>query len=700
MNSTTRIVLLSMVKNEDKNVRRLITSLSSWIDGVVICDTGSTDTTVSLTATILKELKLPGKVYEYPWENFGKSRTKSFECFQHWVKAHTEWSPESTWGLLLDADMVLTEEGNLHKALSELTEIYGGAQLPQKNGSLIYKNARLLRASDTWKCVGSTHEFWECNGKQSFAFESPIITDIGDGGCKADKYDRDARLLENDLKTDPNNVRTHFYLGQTYMSLGRNEDAVNALTRRIQLGGWEEEIYIAYLYKGDCLKYLGKPHEAADQWMLAFQLRKHRTEAPLRLITHYRGMSNHNIIAISFLEKLIQIQLGETLEGVKLWTPMKNNDILFVSHLDMKYSVWEELGIIAYYTGKELAARIRLDAQLLSAALNFEKRNRLAELYRWYKWRLPVVNRYNINIADNHLTFLKEGYWKGYNPSIRNEGNRYLVNLRHANYETVNAREFKFRSPTDIVATRNVIAEFDASFNVLTDVFSPIEFKIPSKYIVNTTTKVHGLEDCRWAGTNSLIGTCRQFTPNELNKMVRIDVDIKTKTLVRMKPLMAPVPSEEGDCQKNWLPFMWKGEEAFVYRINPFSIFTMKGYRQLSQWSSKNGITFDGLRGSAPPIQWSSKIAKECLVLIAHFSHYGGEGRKYYHRFITLDTDLQPTRISRVFTVSDDAIQYISGMCKSLNPDKYIITYGINDCQAWAIEVDAAAIDESLVYLL
>lgn len=699
---TVRIVLLTMVKNEEKNVKRLFNSVKGWVDGIVLCDTGSTDKTVSLTNTLLKEMNMPGMVYEYPWENFGKSRTKSFESLQHWVKNHTSWEPDTVWGLLLDGDMVLPDEGGLHANIEKLDGTYAGIHIPQKNGNLIYKNTRLIRASYTWKCVGSTHEYWECSeGKHSHPFESPIITDIGDGGCKDDKYERDARLLEEDLKSDPNNVRTHFYLGQTYMSINRQEDAIKMFTRRIQLGGWEEEMYIAHIYKGDCLRNLGKPLEAVEEWMRAWQLRQHRTEAALRLINYYRVTPNHNFIAMTFVEKLIQLQLGETLEGLKLYTPVKNNDSLFVSHTDMTYSLWEEMGIIAYYAGKIDAARFRLDMRILNGGLSFEQRNRLTDLYRWYKWKLPVVKTYSIGISDEHLGFLKGDIWKAYNPTIYREGNRYLVNLRHANYETVDAKNFKFRSGGNVVTTRNVISEFNANFEVLTDNFTPAEFKIPDKYVTNTTTLIHGLEDCRWIGSYSLLGTSRQFTPSELNKMVRIDVDRKTKTLVRMKPMACPIPSEENNCQKNWLPFLWKGEEAYVYNMNPFRIFSMKG-ALLSAWSSKKGVSFDGLRGSAPPVPWKSTVmSSECLILVSHYSFYGPDGRRYYHRFITLDNDLKPSRLSKTFTIAnDEAIQYVSGMCESLNTGKYIITYGVNDCNAFAAEVDIKTIEESLVYKL
>ena len=693
-----RIVLLTMVKNEERNVKRLIGSVKNWIDGVVLCDTGSTDTTVELTNKTLQEFNLPGKVYEYPWENFGKSRTKCFESFQHWVANHTSWDPSSVWGLLLDGDMILNDEGNLHVKLAELDSNCGGGQLPQKNGNLIYKNVRLVRASDTWRCVGSTHEYWECiNGKSSHIFEAPIITDIGDGGCKADKFERDARLLEEDLKTDPDNVRTHFYLGQTYMSINRQEDAIKMFRRRIHLGGWEEEIYISYIYIGDCLKTLGRPLEANEEWMKAWHLRQHRTEAAIRLIQHYRMKSSYNFMGMMYIEKLIQIQLGETLEGIKIYNAIKNNDSLFVSHTDMTYTIWEELGIMAFYTGKHDVARFRLDSRILSSALTFDQKNRLTDLYRWYKWKIPVLNNYPLKVDES---ILGGELWKGYNPSIYRSKNRYIVNIRHANYETKDARHFHFRSGGDKVITRNVVVEMNSNFEILTDKHTPTELIIPDKYVVNKSTCIYGIEDCRWAGPDSLIGTSRQYNDSEMNKMVRIHIDMDTRNVVSLKPLLCPIGSEESNCQKNWLPFNWKGREYFIYHLNPFCIYNMNN-EIVTTWNSKIGVSFDGLRGSAPPVPWSSPtMPKEALILIAHYSFYGGEGRRYYHRFLTLDSDLQPCRLSKTFTISpgDEAIQYVSGMCESLNSGAYIITYGVNDSSAFASEIDKKIIEEALMY--
>lgn len=694
-----RIVLLTMVKNEEKILKRLFNSVAPWIDGYVLCDTGSTDGTVALAKELMVGLGKPGKVYEYPWENFGASRTKSFQCFQSWV-AEVGWPADLTYGLLLDGDMILPEEGDLHAKLACLGADCGGAQLSQRNGTLIYKNTRLVRASKMWKCIGATHEYWSCENGNTASFEDPIINDIGDGGAKADKYVRDARLLEAELEKEPNNVRTLFYLGQTYMSLGRNEDAIRVLTRRIELGSWEEERYIAHLYKGDCLRNLKRDAEAVYEWELAFQLRQHRTEAPLRLVQFYRQRDGHQFLGYLYLEKLLQIQLGETPEGHKVCAPANNKDILFVSHRDMVYPVWEELGILAHYVGRPTGARRLLDRRCVDQALNFHERNRMLDLYQWYAWRLPAKPRIALKVSADAMPWLAEGFWRHFNPSIRREGDGYAVNLRTANYETVNARHYTYRGLEGRVTTRNIVARMGANFETL-DSPKPVEIIIPDEYVVNRSTNIYGIEDCRWAGTDSFIGTSRQYNTSELNKMVRVQFNASGKVL-GMKTLVAPVLTEEGDCQKNWLPFVWKGEEHIVYKIAPFQVFTFNGYKKVVDWQppAASGITFDNLRGSAAPVPWSDPAhPDEALLMVVHFCHYG-DGRRYYHRFMTLGADLKPRRLSRMFTLCDERIQYISGLCESVTPGHYVITYGVNDSQAWATEVAIETLRESLVYKL
>jgi tetratricopeptide (TPR) repeat protein len=698
MSSPVKIVLLTMVKNEEKNMRRLFTSVKTWIDGIVVCDTGSTDSTVELSKKLFEEMKIPGGTFQYPWENFGKCRTKSFKCFQEWVATSTQWDPETVFALALDADMILQEEGDLHKNLAALKKDIGGVSIQQENGTIVYYNTRLLRCSDTWKCTGPTHEYWECDGKNTVNFTTPVILDIGDGGCKADKFTRDAQMLEDDLKENPNSVRSLFYLGQTYMSLGENQKAIKCLDRRIELGGWEEEVFMALIYKGDCLRLLSRPNDAVQEWLKAWQLRKHRTEAAARLISYYRSLDKMAFISYMYIEKLIQIQLGETLEGFGLWKPAVNNDVLFVSTSDMKYTVWEELGITAFYVGKHDVGNIRMDRVSMYAALDFNQRNRILELYQWYRWELPLTQKVKLEIAQTDIEWLKEGYWRAFNPSIRKEDDRYVMNLRHANYETKDAAHYTYRGQDGLIITRNVIAEMNHEFKVLRDRQVPVEVVVPSEYIINRTTVIHGVEDCRWFGKNSLIATTREYSQTDMNRMVRLDLDPVSKKVVGLKSLVAPVAREDAECQKNWLPFVKDGVEMFVYRINPFMICKANN-EKVVEWKPTGGFTFDGLRGSAAPVPWKSeRMPKEAWLMVVHFSFYGN-GRRYYHRFLTLNNDLIPTRISKIFVSGDEPVQYVAGLCESLIPGRYVLTMGVNDSQAWALETEASTIESSLVYM-
>jgi hypothetical protein len=124
------------------------------------------------------------------------------------------------------------------------------------------------------------------------------------------------------------------------------------------------------------------------------------------------------------------------------------------------------------------------------------------------------------------------------------------------------------------------------------------------------------------------------------------------------------------------------------------------------EWVPSGEFTFDGLRGSAAPVPWKSdKAPKEAWLLVVHFSFYGGGsssggGRKYYHRFMTLGEDLIPSRISKIFVSGNEPVQYVAGLCESVIPGRYVLTMGVNDSEAWALETEASAIESSLIHAL
>ena len=175
-----KIIFLSMIKNESRIIKRCIESVLPIADAICICDTGSTDNTVSILDEYLTSLKIPGKVYTegHAWKNFGHNRTLSFQAAQDYCKT-LGWNPVDTYALVLDADMELKISSFSKDELKT-----PGYKIMQKAGSLEYFNTRFLQIAHPWKCTGVTHEYWDGYSTDTLTQDKIYISDIGDGGCK------------------------------------------------------------------------------------------------------------------------------------------------------------------------------------------------------------------------------------------------------------------------------------------------------------------------------------------------------------------------------------------------------------------------------------------------------------------------------------------------------------------------------------
>ena len=278
-----RIVLICMIRNEEKVFKRCIDSAIDLVDGLCICDTGSTDSTVELAGDIIKNSGKPGKIYQYNFVNFGQSRTKSFEYALDFVDS-LGWNRGETFGLLLDADMILRYNSFFNKIDLEKFGTYKIAQYVTNN--TFYYNIRLIKMSLEWVCEGVTHEAWLCrsydNGVAIFHENSRIwIEDVDDGGFKSDKFERDRRLLLKGIEDEPSNrCRYYFYLGQTYMCLHEYEKSIECYKTRIDMDGnsWPEEVWMS-MYMIVKNYFFLKEYAKMEEWsMKAYQYRPIRAD--------------------------------------------------------------------------------------------------------------------------------------------------------------------------------------------------------------------------------------------------------------------------------------------------------------------------------------------------------------------------------------------------------------------------------------
>lgn len=342
-----RIILNMIVRNEGKIIERAIASARPIIDAVSICDTGSDDDTGDKVGGLLRA-GLPGQLHEHVWINFGENRSLSFdECVA--TAQGLGYALDRTWALLLDADMQLCVNPAFNKeALCETS--YNMKQV--HHGAFGYYNARLLRLDQPWRCVGVTHEYWEGGCGAAHKMDMLSINDMGDGGCKQDKFGRDARLLSDGLEREPDNTRYMFYLAQTYRDMGQTRQANELYRQHSRSGAWDEERWFSMMQVG-----LGADtFDDKRAWLLkAYEFRPQRAEPLYHLADICRLGGMHNS-AVLFAKAALAI-------------PYPENDVLFISQDVYDYKSLFVLSVSAYYTTFRADGRAACEQLLVMPSL-------------------------------------------------------------------------------------------------------------------------------------------------------------------------------------------------------------------------------------------------------------------------------------------------------------------------------------------
>lgn len=317
------ICLCMIVKNEAKVIERALASVRHLIDTWVISDTGSTDGTQDLIRAALAGI--PGELHEEPWTDFGHNRTLNI----------THARGKASYLLLLDADMVIDQH-------DPLPPLGADSYMVRHAGELAYRNKRLVKADLPWRYVGVTHEYLTADGEgPSENLDALSVRHFADGGSRHDKFERDAALLAADLRTDPDNTRTVFYLAQTMRDMGRIDQAVELYRRRATMGGWDEEVYYAHLQTGILLADAGDWPAGLQALVRAWEHRPARLEACYEIISRLRLRGDYHT-AHAFASAVLDRPVPE--------------DWLFVQPWVYGWGILFEYSITAYWTGDHNAS--------------------------------------------------------------------------------------------------------------------------------------------------------------------------------------------------------------------------------------------------------------------------------------------------------------------------------------------------------
>lgn len=225
-----KLGLIMIVRNEESNLVEMLSELASCFDEIVIVDTGSEDETVAIAK------RYTDKVFTFPWiDDFSAARNFAL------AKA------EADWILWLDADdrMQSEEVASLRKYISRKEKAYLLTVLSGAGGSDADKflQIRLFPNIEGVRWEGRVHEQLLPSLKSKNvpleAIPEVLVTHTGyhDPVVLEKKTQRNVVLLEEELKTRPDDRTVLHHLGQAYAILGEIPKAIQASEALVRVHG-------------------------------------------------------------------------------------------------------------------------------------------------------------------------------------------------------------------------------------------------------------------------------------------------------------------------------------------------------------------------------------------------------------------------------------------------------------------------------
>jgi glycosyltransferase involved in cell wall biosynthesis len=686
------ICLNMIVKNESKIIVRLLDSVISIIDCYCIVDTGSTDNTVQLIKEYFINKNIPGKVINDIFINFSESRNNALN--------HAFNLSNSDFILLLDADMQLQINEKFTKNKLNTADTF---VILQGSSEFYYQNTRIVKNNGMFEYMGVTHEY--INNKSpyvktgEFNKDELFINDIGDGGSKSDKFERDIKLLLDGILKEPDNVRYYFYLANSYHDSGKYDEAIVYYKKRIEKGGWIQEIWYSHYRIGFCYYHLGEKEKSISSWLYAYECYPERIENLYEIIKYYREIGKQKL-SLLFYEKAKNVLLKN-----------KNNTsgFLFLEDHIYKYNLDYEYIIIAFYND------IKNINNALYSIFNYCKNdniiNHSIDILQYYSNTLTHLQRYdftkkiqhNINqknkqpmifellekklglkehfeIVDEHnniitdkninntaMEFIKSNlknaelnviFYASSGSIIPNKTGGYHMNIRYVNY-LIDKTNGSYNIPnTDGLSNSQIITLNE--YVLLDENFNPIK----RNYLhLNYSDRLYiNIEDVRlfYDELNDKI----LYIGSSYHKVNKIGISVGDYNYnVLSENDIIPDFADEY-CEKNWVYFNYKNDISIIYSWYPLTICKIYDNtnviehgdptKLLKKQSTHNNVPhfFSKLRGSTCGFNYKNEI-----WFITHIVKYGNP-RSYYHVILVFDDDMKLKRYTTPFKFMSENIEY------------------------------------------
>lgn len=321
------ICLNMIVKNESAVITRCLQSLLPMIDYWVIVDTGSTDNTREIITDFMKIKGVPGELHNRPWVDFGHNRNEALQLARG----------KGDYVFFIDADEFLMYASDFTKIQLDKDYYY----VTTKGAGVSYMRLLCINNHLEWKWEGVLHEVISPPPTRVGAIFPKVMNITTCEGVRSKdpaKIEKDVAILEKAVKDEPTSSRYEFYLAQTYFEIQKYELALQHYEKRIQMGGWDEEVFWSLLRIAQAQELLSIPQETViASYKKAYLHRSSRAE-PLYYLAHYLRSQGEYAMGYD------AAKLGLTLPFPK--------DILFIDQWVYDYGLSLELSICAFWVNR------------------------------------------------------------------------------------------------------------------------------------------------------------------------------------------------------------------------------------------------------------------------------------------------------------------------------------------------------------
>lgn len=268
-----------IARNEEKTIERLLQSLKE-VEDIVVVDTGSTDKTVEIAKRNgANVFEVGAKFVEYPTEKdiqifqerygFNPSFTTQSKLFNYAAARNYALTlAKNDWCFQPDADEIVEWDINEVKKLIQECDhlVYRFCFAHNKDGScgLEFSHSKFFRRSKL-KWVKKVHEVHA--PIEGVTVRPAVYTDkiyLQHWQIQSENRANYLPKLEYAILEEENDDRNTFYLAREYLYAAQYEKSLAMFERYHQLKNWIPEKGQAYIFMGDCHRYMGNFDKAVE----------------------------------------------------------------------------------------------------------------------------------------------------------------------------------------------------------------------------------------------------------------------------------------------------------------------------------------------------------------------------------------------------------------------------------------------------